>query len=104
MATYFCPVTHELVKIGPDGKASPAGPGERPTIGATFLHPHHGRPMRVGANGYPEPLDDAAAAVPQYPTPQQQQQPQPQYGQQPPVAPVAPPHQRKGDLAALVGR
>eukprot|EP00906_Rhabdomonas_costata_P035799 RCo050284 len=57
MATYFCPVTHELVRIGPDGKAVRAGPGERPTVGALFNHPHTGQLMRVTPSGYPEPAD-----------------------------------------------
>ena len=62
MATYYCPVTHDLVTIGSDGKAQHAAPGARPTVGAIFIHPHTGALMRVGANGYPEPAGGAAPA------------------------------------------
>ena len=67
-AVYICPMTGQLMRAMPGGaQPVPAGPGERPTPGATFVCHRSGRLMRVGATGYPEPAD--GGAMPGMPAP-----------------------------------
>ena len=68
-AIYICPMTGQLMRTMPGGAAPvPAGPGERPTPGATFVCHRSGRLMRVGPSGYPEPAD-AGGMMPSAPAP-----------------------------------